>query len=104
MEIASCTFFSLCTNCWSADVYLENIKIIRSEVAKMREASMRQYNLLDATEEMLITNSRLMASMGNSLDVEKNPVSLQEEQQINDMDDVDREWNLLIQFYRLDFV
>lgn len=75
------------------DIYLENIKILRQEFSKFKESTLRGFDLhearLNATEEMLASNNRLVGSMGDALQLEVNAVSLEEEQQITDLEDCD---------------
>lgn len=76
-----------------SDLYQENVKILRQEFEKMKEATNRLFELYDvrlkATEDMLATNSRLVSAMDDALQVEVTAVSLQEEQQITDLMDLD---------------
>lgn len=75
------------------DSYLESVRTLREEFIKMKETALRAYDLFDlrltATEEMLAANGRLVASMDDSLRIEVNAVSLEEERQITDIPDVD---------------
>lgn len=75
------------------DMYAENVKIMREEFLKMKETTLRGFELfevrLNATEEMLTANNRLVDSMDCALRVEVNAVNLEEEQQITDMPDYD---------------
>lgn len=75
------------------DLYTENMKIFRQEFMKLKEHTLRGFELfevrLTATEEMLAAHGRLVGSMDGALNVEVNSVSLQEEQQIPDLEDVD---------------
>lgn len=75
------------------DLYLENVKILRQEFLKMKDSVFRGFELyevrLNATEDMLVANSKLVASMGSQLQVEVTAVSLEEEQRITDMEDRD---------------
>lgn len=77
------------------DSYSENVKILREEFIKMKEATMRSFDLyevrLNATEEMLIANTRLVSSMDGALRVEVNAVSIEEEEQITDLPDYDHQ-------------
>lgn len=75
------------------DMYSENMRICRQEFVKFKESTLRAFDLFDvrltATEEMLAAHARLVSSMDGALNIEVNAVSLQEEQQIPDMEDVD---------------
>lgn len=75
------------------DLYAENVILLREEFQKMKEAMLRGFDLyevrLKATEDMLASNNRLVASMGDALQVEVNAVSLEEEQQVTDLMDCD---------------
>lgn len=75
------------------DSYTENLKVLRDEFNKMKEANLRAFDLyelrLKATEDMLLANTRLVSSMDGALRVEVNAVSVEEEQQITDLPDYD---------------
>lgn len=75
------------------DLYLENVKALRQEFTKMKENVYRMFEMyevrLSAAEGMLTSNGLLVNSMGENLDVEVTAVSLEEERQITDMEDVD---------------
>lgn len=75
------------------DLYSENVKVLRQEFDKMKEHVFRSFELYDlrlkATEDMLAANGMLVDSMGSQLQVEENEVSLAEERQITDMEDID---------------
>ncbi len=77
------------------DSYCENVKILREEFNKMKAATLRSFELyevrLNATEEMLIANTRLVSSMDGALRVEVNAVSIEEEKQITDLPDYDHQ-------------
>lgn len=75
------------------DLYTENVKILRQEFEKMKDSSLRAFELYDArlkaTEDMLATNNSLVCAMGDALQVEVNAVSIQEEQEVTDFMDCD---------------
>lgn len=75
------------------DSYLENLKVLREEFNKMKEVTLRGFDLyerrLNATEDMLTANTRLVSSIDCALRVEVNAVSIQEEEQITDLPDYD---------------
>ncbi len=79
------------------DLYCENLGSLRDEFLKAKEIASRAFDLfevrLQAAEDMLRANSRIVSTLDSALHVDVNPVSLFEEQQVleNDMLDVDHE-------------
>lgn len=75
------------------DSFAESVKFLREEFNKLKEGTLRGFDLyerrLDATEQMLNATTRLVSSFDHSLQVEVNPVSIEEEAQITDLPDHD---------------
>lgn len=75
------------------DAYAENVKVLRDEFNKMKEATLRSFDLyelrLKAIEDMVSANTRFVSSVGGALRVEKNAVSIEEEQLITELPDYD---------------
>lgn len=79
------------------DLYCENIGTLRDEFRKAKETAFRAFDLfevrLQAAEDMLQANNRIVSTLDSALRVEVNSVSLSQEQQVheNDIADVDHE-------------
>lgn len=79
------------------DLYAENLATLRDEFRKAKAIAMRAFDLfevrLDAAQDMVRANNRIVSTLDSALHVEVNPVSLSEEQQVNenDMTDIDHE-------------
>lgn len=75
------------------DSFVESLKFLREEFSKLKEGTLRGFDLyerrLDATEQMLTSNTRLVSSFDHSLQVEVNAVRIEEELQITDLPDYD---------------
>lgn len=75
------------------DAYAENLSALRDEFRKIKESTIRSFEVfevrLEAAEEMLRANNRIVSTIDSALEVEENAVSLEEEQQISDLVDYD---------------
>lgn len=75
------------------DTYSGHLAMLREDFDNMKQSVINHFNMYDlklrAAEEVAASNSRIVASMNGSLQIQESSVSIAEEQQISDFPDID---------------
>lgn len=77
------------------DLYCENLSTLRDEFRKVKESTLRVFDLFEArlqvADDMLRANNRIVSAMDSALRVEVDTVSIAEEEIVyeNDLPDYD---------------